>query len=101
MIRYFAQLEKGIVKQVIVADNLDWCLKNLGGEWVETFMDSEKNYAGIGHEYDKEKDNFIPPQPFKSWVLNEKCLWEAPAKYPKNGRKHVWDEDKLIWEELN
>ena len=35
-----------------------------------------KNYAGIGFTYDEERDAFIPPQPFESWVLNEDtCLW--------------------------
>jgi hypothetical protein len=35
-----------------------------------------KNYAGIGYTYDSERDAFIPPKPYNSWVLNEDtCLW--------------------------
>jgi len=28
-----------------------------------------KNHAGIGYTYDEDRDAFIPPKPFKSWVL--------------------------------
>jgi hypothetical protein len=30
-----------------------------------------KNYAGLGYTYDTERDAFIPPKPYNSWVLNE------------------------------
>ena len=34
------------------------------------------NYAGIGFTYDENRDAFIPPQPYPSWVLDEAtCLW--------------------------
>jgi len=42
------------------------------------------NYAGIGFSYDADRDAFIPPQPFESWVLDEDtCLWVAPIAYPR------------------
>ena len=42
-----------------------------------------KNYAGIGHTYDEDRDAFIPPKPYASWVVNETtCVWEAPVAYP-------------------
>jgi len=35
-----------------------------------------KNYAGSGFTYDEDRDAFIPPKPFESWVLDEDtCLW--------------------------
>jgi hypothetical protein len=38
-----------------------------------------KNYAGIGYTYDEQRDAFIPPQPYPSWVLDEDtCLWVDP-----------------------
>ena len=30
-----------------------------------------KNYAGIGFTYDEDRDAFIAPKPFTSWILNE------------------------------
>ena len=42
-----------------------------------------KNHAGIGFTYDSQRDAFIPPKPYNSWVLNEQtCNWEAPIPYP-------------------
>ena len=58
------------------------------------------NYAGIGHTYDGDRDAFIPPQPYASWVLDDDtCLWEAPIAYPAEG-DHVWDEQAGDWVEV-
>ena len=57
-----------------------------------------KNYAGIGYTYDPERDAFIPPKPFESWVLNEEtCLWDAPLPYPEDGADYNWDEESTSW----
>jgi len=58
------------------------------------------NYAGIGFTYDADRDAFIPPQPYASWVLDEDtCLWVAPIAYPAEG-VHVWDEQAGDWVEV-
>lgn len=60
-----------------------------------------KNYAGIGFKYDKQRDAFIPPKPFNSWILDEEtCLWNAPIPYPNDGKEYQWDEDALNWIEI-
>jgi len=57
-----------------------------------------KNYAGIGYTYDEERNAFIPPKPFDSWVLNEDtCLWEAPVEMPEDGEMYTWDEETTNW----
>lgn len=57
-----------------------------------------KNYPGIGFTYDEERDAFIPPKPFESWLLNEDtCLWEAPVAYPEDGNAYTWDEESGAW----
>jgi hypothetical protein len=59
-----------------------------------------KNYAGIGYTFDEERDAFIPPKPFESWVLNEDtCLWESPVPYPSDGGMYEWDETEQSWVE--
>jgi len=59
------------------------------------------NYAGIGHTYDADRDAFIPPQPYASWVLDEAtCLWVAPIDYPADGGQYVWDEETGDWVEV-
>jgi hypothetical protein len=57
-----------------------------------------KNYAGLGYTYDEQRDAFIPPRPFPSWVLNEDtCLWDAPVPYPQDGGMYQWSEDDQLW----
>ena len=57
-----------------------------------------KNYAGIGYTYDEQRDAFIPPKPYPSWILNEfSCLWESPIPYPNDGNRYYWNEDTLSW----
>ena len=57
-----------------------------------------KNFAGIGYTYDRERDAFIPPKPFPSWLLNEDtCLWDAPTPYPTDGGMYQWDEATTSW----
>ena len=59
------------------------------------------NYAGIGFTYDADRDAFIPPTPYPSWVLDEAtCLWVAPIDYPADGGQYVWDEEAGDWVEV-
>ena len=41
--------------------------------WVQTSYNGNfrKNFAGIGFQYDQQRDAFIPPKPYNSWILNE------------------------------
>ena len=53
----------------------------------------------MGYTYDAERDAFIPPKPFDSWVLNEETArWEAPVAYPTDGLTYSWNEDELAWQ---
>lgn len=117
---HFAEIdENGIVLRVLVVDNAQESdganfLANglgLGGNWVKTSYNTlggvhsqggtpfRKNYAGIGFTYDSERDAFIPPKPFNSWLLNEtSCLWEAPIEYPTDGNFYRWNEESTSWD---
>ena len=60
-----------------------------------------KNLAGIGFTYDEDRDAFIEPKPYPSWVLDEgTCSWGAPTAYPTDGKKYVWDEGTTAWAEV-
>jgi hypothetical protein len=60
-----------------------------------------KNYAGIGYTYDEQRDAFISPKPFPSWVLDEDtCLWNAPTPMPTDGKFYAWDETTQTWIEV-
>ena len=107
---HFAEIdENNIVLRVLVTDNNDpngdegyqWLLDNLGGTWVKTSYNGSirKNNAGVGFSYDAERDAFIRPKPFDSWILNEEtCRWEAPSPYPTGGFTYYWNESDLAWE---
>lgn len=121
------------VVRVLVGDNNDpagdegyqWLIDNLGGTWVKTSYNAvagkrrnpetgemteepgfRKNYAGIGYTYDAQRDAFIPPKPFNSWILNEDtCIWDAPIPKPEtaegpDAKFYVWDEELLNWIEV-
>ncbi len=121
---HWAQVKDSQVVQVVVADDdkHDWLVEALGGQWIQTSYntrggvhydpetgepsaDQSKalrfNYAGIGYTYDQERDAFIPPKPFESWVLDEAtCLWVAPVPYPEDGGEYTWDEETGDWVEV-
>jgi len=78
-------------------------LTNLTGWaiWKQTFKDRSlrKNYAGIGYTYDEDRDAFIAPKPFNSWILNEDtCLWEAPVALPDTENRYNWNEINQNWD---
>jgi len=61
-----------------------------------------KNYAGLGYTYDEQREAFIPPKPYASWVLNEtSCLWDAPVAYPDDGKFYSWNEETTSWVEVD
>jgi hypothetical protein len=112
---HFAKVENGIVTQVIVIeqDVLDTGLWGDPASWVQTSYNTRdgkhllggtplrKNYAGTGYTYDSERDAFIPPQPFPSWLLNEdSCQWQAPVAMNSDGKNYRWDETSLVWIEI-
>ena len=112
---HFAKVENNIVTEVIVIeqDVLNTGLWGDPTQWVQTSYNTyggvhqlggiplRKNYAGIGYTYDSERDAFIPPKPFESWILDEDtCLYEAPTQMPTDDNHYTWNEDTLSWVEL-
>jgi hypothetical protein len=126
---HWAELdENSEVVRVLVGDNNDpagdegyqWLLDNIGGTWVKTSYNAvagkrknpetneiteepgfRKNYAGVGYKYDSQRDAFIPPKDYPSWVLNEDtCLWEPPFAAPQDGKAYLWDESIVNWVEV-
>jgi len=105
---HFAEIdENSIVVRVLVGDNnapnegLDWFVENLGGTWIQTSYNAtiRKNYAGIGFTYDEERDAFIPPKPYDSWLLvEETAQWAAPVPYPEGDVIYTWNEELVDWE---
>ena len=121
---HFAQLnENNIVINVLVVDNND-CKDANGNEseqvgidflkklfpdtvtnWAQTSYNSNfrKKYAGIDDYFDSQRNAFLSPKPYESWVLNENiCIWEPPVAIPAdwnlvNGIDYIWDESVKNW----
>ena len=54
-------------------------------------------YAGIGYTYDHVADQFVAPQPFESWTLDENNDWQPPTPMPSSGGPYRWSEEDLEW----
>lgn len=113
---HFAQIENGIVVNVIVVNNnemlvdgieqeqkgVEFCQSLFGGEWKQTSYNGtiRKQYASVGYSYDESADVFVAPQPFPSWSLDENYDWQAPIGYPADGKLYSWDETNQVWVEF-
>jgi hypothetical protein len=51
----------------------------------------------VGYTYDADADQFVAPQPFPSWSLDDNNDWQAPT--PKPEGSFIWDEETLAWVE--
>lgn len=116
---HFAQLDdNNVVTQVIVVANEEllfegvenetqgviFCRSLFGNDtkWVQTSYNGNirKRYAGIGYTYDADKDAFIAPKPYGSWVLDADLNWQAPVAMPEDGKAYAWFEPNQEWIEL-
>jgi hypothetical protein len=120
-VAHFAEINQNgvVVRVVVVSDKQEHrgqeFLANdlgLGGTWLKTSYNTyagkhlkggipyRKNYAGTDYVYDAQRDAFIPPRKFESWVLNEDtCQWVPPIPRPKDGKRYRWDEPTVSWVE--
>lgn len=112
---HFAELnDQNVVLRVIVVHNnellengveseakgIAFCQSLFGGNWKQTSYNGNlrKNYAGVGFTYDSQRDAFIPPQSFPSWILDEAtCQWGTPVSYPTDGQQYLWNEATQSW----
>jgi hypothetical protein len=113
---YFAQVENGIVLDVISVDQtvIDSGLFGIG--WIKTSYNTHggvhygqdgqpdggialrANYAGIGYTYDEVNDVFYAPQPYPSWTISAPTwTWQPPVPYPDDGKMYTWDEETQSW----
>lgn len=117
---HFAQLDaNNTVKTIIVVNNsviddlpfpqsenvgIEFCQTLYGNNtvWKQTSYNNNfrKHYASIGFTYDTTLDAFVPPKPYKSWVLDANTNWTAPIPYPTGNNIYKWDEANTSWDLL-
>lgn len=90
---YFANIEDGKVKNVIVAEQS--FINTQNGIWVKT--DHNTKFAGVGDTYDSNNNRFVSPQPYPSWTLNN-WIWSPPVPYPQDEQQYKWNESLVRWE---
>lgn len=107
--------DNNVVIRVLVGDNDlpneggDYFHEVLGGRWLQTSANTYKglhglgktpfrgNFAVVGSVYIPEKDIFLPPKPYPSWVADfEYHDWVPPKPRPDSGIWR-WDEESLSW----
>jgi hypothetical protein len=99
---HFAQVQNGIVTQVIVVeqDVIDSGVVGDPSTWIQTSYNTRGNvhyapnsntpddgvalrgnYAGIGYTYDVANDVFYPPAPGYGWTISAATnwIWQPPA----------------------
>jgi len=118
-VAHFAEIdENNIVLRVVVVDDdvirdadgrhnellgQQYCNRILDGRWVQTSYNStfRVRFAGVGYRYDEERDAFLTPRPFSSWLLNEQTYnWEPPVEMPDDGKRYLWNEVIMEWQLL-
>jgi hypothetical protein len=117
---HFAELdENNIVLRVITVHNnelldngvesetkgITFCQSIFGIDtvWKQTSYNNNfrKNFAGVGFKYDINRNAFIEPRPYSSWILNnDTCKWQAPFPWPDNGRRYEWDDYTNNWTDV-
>ena len=119
---HFAKVVDRKVVNIIVAELIffDSFVDDSPGEWIQTSYNTKGgvhynpetnqpdegsplryNFAVIGGIYDEDRDAFISPKNYPSWVLNETtCQWEAPVAYPDadSDEGYEWDEETTSWQ---
>lgn len=114
---HFAKIENGMVTEVIVAEQDFIDALPDKESWLQTSYNTRGNihygqdgepdggvalrgnYAGVGYSYDVEKDVFIPPQPYPSWVLSPSMyIWKPPVAMPEDGNSYIWNEETKTWD---
>lgn len=75
----------------------------LGGTWIQTSYNHRirGTFASVGSTYDPDRDIFILPKPYPSWVLDEDGKWQAPIPRPEDAPIGSWNEETQTWEISN
>lgn len=119
---HFAKLGVGnVVEQItvvhnsVITDNNGNEVEKLGVDYLNKIYNTRdawkqysynknfrKNAAVIGGTYDQQRDAFIPPKPYNSWLLNETTLlWDPPIPYPNDGQDYIWNEQTVSWKKID
>ena len=118
MTKYFAKLDSDSLVEAVHLVNDNIATSEQAGitylnklhnhsSWKACSKDGSvrKNGPAKGFTYDADKDAFIPPKPYPSWILNEDtCNWKPPVARPadkgfgEGQRQYDWNEETTTWD---
>lgn len=89
---YFTEVDeagKGI--RVVDAESVEWCIENLGGQWILPFADVCPPCVSDAYCH----------RPDCTWTKNaDTYLWEPPVPMPTDGKFYTWNEEAQTWDEV-
>ena len=95
--------QKGIDFLTELYDYPFWCQTSYNTSEGEHKLDGtpfKKNFPGVGWKYDDDRDAFIPPKPYPTWIIDEeRCVWIPPVKKPNDDNNYIWNEESQSWEQ--
>lgn len=105
---HFAEILNNTVQRVIVVHNdceangAQFCHDLLGGQWIQCSYNNRirKQFPSAGFTYDHVRDEFVAPQPYPSWTLDENNDWQPPTPMPSDAseiKRYRWSEEELEW----
>tara|TARA_R110002012_G_scaffold321723_1_gene550943 strand:+ start:1011 stop:1415 length:405 start_codon:yes stop_codon:yes gene_type:complete len=81
------------------AVGIAFCVSLFGaGNYKQTSYNERirKHYAEVGGKYDASADEFVRPQPFPSWTLDDNNDWQPPIAKPVGLGYWGWSEQAYI-----
>jgi len=102
---HFARIDKNNIVQEVIKAEQNFINSGVVGdsfEWIQCSYN--KNFRGIfpstGSLYLKNRDIFINPCRYDSWILDEEnAKYKAPKDKPEDGKDYFWSEEDLDWVE--
>lgn len=99
--------ENNVVTEVIAGIDETELIEGVEPEiWYGNFRDQmckrtsyngkiRKQFAGVGFTFDEVRDEFVLPQPYASWTLDENNDWQPPIAKPDGN--YYWNEATQTW----
>lgn len=101
-------------KFIALTDDVLWycvfAIRNDDGDLTDVYPDTSSPFFidSVGDSYWENRnklENLSISQsesPYPSWIFNNTLgKWQAPKKYPNNGKLYEWDESTISWKLIN
>jgi len=88
----YAHIIDNVIDNIIICEDSNISL--FSGTYIK--VTQERGEAKNGGSYNSQKDKFIDPQPYPSWILNEDDEWVSPTGQGYTDGQ-AWNEEDQEW----